>query len=266
MEGPHWEVDATALARQVELNLLVPLELCRQAIPRMLERYGLRGLPVGITTVLVGGVSTDMLAAGETYPPFHEAFERLRRLRLVPDTPAEVLAAAVVRGVQRGARTVYLPRRAFPFVAAVEAPAAGRRAGTRRGPAASLTNRAAGVRPLCSSRPRPHPPRRSPMPKLMSTALGATILALVAAGCAGGDTSDADVEVRIADQLTERGLDAEAATCFAEILVDEVGADELRDVDFSAEEPPRALAEELAAAAITASADCDIDASDLDRG
>lgn len=160
VEGPLWEHDAADVDQQIRLNLVVPLELCRQAIPRMLRRGGghlvnvaslaaiaavpgmttyaaskagiaqgsaalrdeLRGLPVGVTTVLVGGVPTDMLATGESYPPFHKAFERLRRIQLVPDTDADVLAAAVVRGVERGKRNVFLPRRALPFVAAVEAP------------------------------------------------------------------------------------------------------------------------------------------------
>ncbi len=160
VEGPLWEHDADDVDSQIRLNLIVPLELCRQAIPRMIERGGghlvnvaslaaiaavpgmtayaaskaglaqgsaalrdeLRGLPVGVTTVLVGGVPTEMLALGESYPPFHKAFERLRQVQLVPDTDPDVLAAAVVRGVERGKRSVFLPRRALPFVAAVEAP------------------------------------------------------------------------------------------------------------------------------------------------
>ncbi len=71
---------------------------------------------------MVGGVPTDMLALGESYPPFHQAFDRLRKIQLVPDTPADKLAAAVVAGVRRGSPTVYLPRRAMPFVGLVEAP------------------------------------------------------------------------------------------------------------------------------------------------
>ena len=159
-EGTLWDSTADQVDRQVRLNLTVPLELCRQAVPRLLERGGghlvnvaslaalasvpgmttyaatkaglahgtaalrdeLRGLPIGVTAVMVGGVPTDMLATGESYPPFHDAFERLRRIQLVPDTAPEALAAAVVRGVQRGTRTVFLPRRAAPFVALTEAP------------------------------------------------------------------------------------------------------------------------------------------------
>jgi short-subunit dehydrogenase len=155
-----WDTSAESVQAQVELNLLAPLELCRQAIPRMLERGGghlvnvaslaavaatpgmtayaatkagvahggaalrdeLKGLPIGVTTVMVAGVPTDMLEAGEGYVPFAKAFDRLRKVQLAPDTPPEKLAAAVVRGVQRGTRTVYLPRRAVPLVAYAEAP------------------------------------------------------------------------------------------------------------------------------------------------
>jgi uncharacterized protein len=159
-EGPLWESTADQIEDQIRLNLTAPLELCRQAVPRMLRRgrghlvnvaslaalsavpgmtayaatkaglaHGttalrdeLKGLPIGVTTVMVGGVPTDMLATGESYAPFQKAFERLRRIQLVPDTPADDLARAVVRGVERSTRTVYLPRRAAPFVALVEAP------------------------------------------------------------------------------------------------------------------------------------------------
>ena len=148
------------MERQIQLNLTTPLELCRQAVPRMLRRGGghlvnvaslaalasvpgmtayaatkaglahgtaalrdeLKGLPIAVTTVMVGGVPTDMLATGESYEPFHKAFERLRRIQLVPDTAADDLAQAVVKGVERGTHTVYLPRRAAPFVGLVEAP------------------------------------------------------------------------------------------------------------------------------------------------
>jgi short-subunit dehydrogenase len=158
--GPMWDNTAEQLAAQLQLNLAVPLELCRQAVPRMLRRgsghlvnvaslaalasvpgmtayaaskaglaHGaaalrdeLKGLPIEVTTVMVGGVPTDMLAGGEAYAPFHKAFARLRQIQLVPDTDADVLAAAVVKGVEQRTHTVYLPRRATPFVFFVEAP------------------------------------------------------------------------------------------------------------------------------------------------
>ena len=159
--GPLWGRSAEEIEQTVRLNLAVPLELSRQAIPRMLRRGGghivnvaslaavasvpgmtdyagtkaglahassalrleLKGLPIGVTTVLVGGVPTDMLTEGEAaYVPFHKAFVRLRRTQLVPDTPIETLAAAIVRGVEKDRRTVWLPKRAAAFVAMVEGP------------------------------------------------------------------------------------------------------------------------------------------------
>ena len=159
--GALWELPPGEIDQVVRLNLTVPLELCRQAIPRMLRRRGghlvnvasmaaigavpgmshyagtkaglfhatsslrvdLAGLPVALTSVLVGPVPTDMLTQGEeSYLPMKRGFDRLRRLQLMPDTPAETLAAAVVKGVVKDRRTVFLPRRAAAFVAAVEGP------------------------------------------------------------------------------------------------------------------------------------------------
>jgi short-subunit dehydrogenase len=159
--GALWQLPAEEIERTVRLNLTVPLELCRQAIPRMLRRGGghivnvaslaalaavpgmthyagskaglahasaalrdeLRGLPIGVTTVLVGGVPTELLRDGEaSYAPFHKGFQRLRRVQLVPDTAPEALADAVVRGVAKDRRNVWLPKRAAPFVALVETP------------------------------------------------------------------------------------------------------------------------------------------------
>ena len=39
-DGPLWESTAEQVDAQVQLNLTVPLELCRQAMPRMLRRGG----------------------------------------------------------------------------------------------------------------------------------------------------------------------------------------------------------------------------------
>jgi short-subunit dehydrogenase len=159
--GALWELPAGEIERTVRLNLTVPLELCQQAIPRMLRRGGgqlvnvsslasvgwvpglshysatkaglahgaaalrddLRRLPIGVTTVLVGPVPTDMVFAGEAaYAPTKAGFDRFRRSRLVPDTQAADLAAAVVRGVERDKRVVWLPKRAALFVGLGEAP------------------------------------------------------------------------------------------------------------------------------------------------
>ena len=102
--GSFLDSTPAGLETTVRLNLSVPLELCRQAIPRMVRRGGghlvnvgslaavayvpgmatyaatkaglvhgseairfeLKGLPVGVTTVLVGGVQTDLLRDGSS--------------------------------------------------------------------------------------------------------------------------------------------------------------------------------------------------------
>ncbi len=90
----------------------------------------------------------------------------------------------------------------------------------------------------------------------------ALLVVLAACGGGGGD-SRADVEARLVSQLLEDGLTEQQASCFAELLVTEIGLDEIKDVDFSAEEPPEALREELTAAAIKAAGTCKISPADL---
>ena len=84
-------------------------------------------------------------------------------------------------------------------------------------------------------------------------------LVLALSACAGGkETSVSDVKIRVAAQLEESGLDRKAAEYFAGEIVDEVGADKVRDVDFSAKEPDAAAAEDIAAAAAKAISVCDL--------
>lgn len=100
-----------------------------------------------------------------------------------------------------------------------------------------------------------------------SAAAAAVVLILGLSGCgdSGGSSSDAEVKDKIAEQLAEDGaLDKDTAECFADVIVDEIGADKLDDVDFSAEEPPEGLQEEFASAAVKAIDDCDLDLSSLD--
>lgn len=100
--------------------------------------------------------------------------------------------------------------------------------------------------------------RRTPL-------LGAAAsLCLVLATTACGGDSDGDSEADIVDDLSQTlqgegaGLDAEAADCYAEIIVDEVGAEALKDVDLSADEPPEELQDEITAAAVRAAEECDL--------
>ena len=102
-----------------------------------------------------------------------------------------------------------------------------------------------------------------PMHRSLRTALVAATTVIALVGCGSSGDSDAEIEARIAVQLAEGGLDAKAAECVAGVLIDEIGADEIKDVDLSASEPGGRLDDEIAAAAIKAEARCSIDASQL---
>ncbi len=138
------------------LNLVTPIELCRQIIPKMAARGSghvvnvssmassaafsgmtlyagtkaglsnfhrvlrseMRGSSVGLTIVEVGPIPTDMLDRAYDYPPTERGFRRLRRLQMMPEIRREVVARGVVDGVLSGRRSVRFPRRAviFPMI------------------------------------------------------------------------------------------------------------------------------------------------------
>ena len=156
------DVPAEALAAQNYLNLTVPMELCRQAIPGMTARgrghivnmsslaglinapgmaayctakaglshftaalrADLRRSPIGTTLVELGLVDTEMVAAARTYGPASRSFARLQRLGLLPRTDLTVppVVEAIVRAVEKGDRNVVLPKRAVPLAALVHFP------------------------------------------------------------------------------------------------------------------------------------------------
>lgn len=92
----------------------------------------------------------------------------------------------------------------------------------------------------------------------------AALIALALTGCSGGNDSPADVKADVAAQMAERGFNDEQADCFANIVVDELGAENVKDLDFSNDEPPAGQEEDYAAAALKALTDCDVDLSSLD--
>lgn len=121
-----------------------------------------------------------------------------------------------------------------------------------------LPSRPAGTRRVLQTSTDRRHPRRTPT-ALRARSLLAVPLVLALAACGGSkETSDEDVTSRVADQLEESGLDRKAAECFAGEIVDEVGADRVKDVDFSAKEPDPAAAEDIAAAAARAISACDL--------
>lgn len=128
-----------------------------------------------------------------------------------------------------------------------------------------LPDRRLGLRHmLLASNDRRNPYR--PSTALRASRFLAVPLVLALAACSGGkETSVSDVKTRVADQLEESGLDRKAAECFAGEIVDEVGADKVKDVDFSAKEPDAAAAEDIAAAAAKAISVCDLDGGSSKR-
>ncbi len=155
------EMTADDLDALFGLNALTPAELCRQVLPRMIERgrghivnisslaacgvipglgpysatkaavshltaalrSDLRGLPINTTLVEVGLVTpTSMMDRTLEYEPTRRGFRRFYRMGLLADTPIHKLSRATVTSVQQNRRHVRRPRRAWMFSALPEAP------------------------------------------------------------------------------------------------------------------------------------------------
>ena len=142
------------------VNLVSPADLCRQAIPGMLQRgrghivnvsslagvavfpgltayastkagltqftAGLRAdlkqTPIKTTVVELGPIPTEMLDSVDEYKPTADSFRRLYRLQLLVDVPKETVAADVVNAVVHGRRHVRHPKRGNLFPLLTEAP------------------------------------------------------------------------------------------------------------------------------------------------
>jgi short-subunit dehydrogenase len=148
------------VARIVQVNLTAPMDLCRQAIPRMVRRgrghlvnisslaasgvypgltaysatkaglthftaglrADLKGLPIGTTVVEMAGVPTEMLDHVDDYGPTAKSFKRGYRLHLVTDTPVHTIVDDTVDAVIKNRRHVRHPKRAVLFPLLSEAP------------------------------------------------------------------------------------------------------------------------------------------------
>lgn len=147
--------DATAedIVRIHQINLLTPIELCRQALVAMrargkghvvnvssmagsvgfsgmslycstkaglsnfsgILRRELKNTGVGLTIVELGPIPSDMLTHVYAFPATMKAFTRFRRLQLLPNVPKERVAKEVVAAIESGRQCVRLPRRAAVF-------------------------------------------------------------------------------------------------------------------------------------------------------
>ncbi len=158
--GNFADSDSSTLERTMQVNVLSPMRLCRDAIRSMqvrgsghlvnvsslagvaatpgLAAYSaskaalshftrvlaveLSGQPIGTTLVELGPVPTDMLRHAKEHPPTERSFRRMYRLGLLVDVSASSVASAIVQAVRSGSSHVRLPRRAAGLALLAEAP------------------------------------------------------------------------------------------------------------------------------------------------
>jgi short-subunit dehydrogenase len=149
-------VDETAesVRRTFVVNVISPIELCRQVLPGMLQRrrgaivnisslagitalptlavYGssksalahftgsmqreLRRSPVRLTIVQLGEVAgTDLMENARSSPTIAAISRRLARSKALPEVTAQDVAGAVAEAVERGRRHCIVPRRVTPL-------------------------------------------------------------------------------------------------------------------------------------------------------
>ncbi len=91
--------------------------------------------------------------------------------------------------------------------------------------------------------------------------LAAVPVALLSGACSQqDDPTPAELRADLAEELRDRDstLTADQAECYAGLVVEELGVDEIQDVDLSDEEPTAEVAEGLAAAAVEARDECEL--------
>ncbi|BBX36468.1 short-chain dehydrogenase/reductase SDR [Mycolicibacterium mageritense DSM 44476 = CIP 104973] len=160
--GRFPDASAADVRNLLQVNLAAPMELCRQAMPRLVARgrghivnvssYGaiaqgpgvtlyatskaglshftagiraeLRGTPVGTTLVQLGEVKTDMIDHIRAYPPARKTIERFERLRMLPSAALEheEVALAIADAIERNKRHVVMPRQIVAMAKVTEFP------------------------------------------------------------------------------------------------------------------------------------------------
>ncbi|MDR3663566.1 MAG: SDR family NAD(P)-dependent oxidoreductase [Mycobacterium sp.] len=149
--GRFYESSSEDVRDLLQVNLIAPMELCRQVMPLMLKRgrghivnvssmgaistgpgvtlYGaskaglshftagirseLRGKPVNTTLVQIGEVKTDMIDHIRSFGPARRTIERSLKWRMIPQEPldADMVAEAIANAIERNRRHVILPKR-----------------------------------------------------------------------------------------------------------------------------------------------------------
>ena len=123
-------------------------------------------------------------------------------------------------------------------------------------------------RHLCSSGFRSdHPTSKGNHQMRLFSRFGAVVACVLILGltaCGGeGDKSAADIEQDLSASLQNArdDLDGETADCYAEVIIDEIGVQALKDVDLSDDDPPGDLDQDIASAALRADAECELSGS-----
>jgi short-subunit dehydrogenase len=154
-----WFLDRTTeeIDQVIAVNLLAPVHLCRQLVPRMIQRglghvvnvssmaaviappglatYGatkaglshftaglradLRDEPIGLTTVHLASVSTGMDDEARSYGPLRELAGRSKGRDI---TPMPVLVAAVLDAIEKNRAEVHVPKAMAPLAGATNLP------------------------------------------------------------------------------------------------------------------------------------------------
>jgi uncharacterized protein len=153
------DAEAEDVRRIHQVNLLTPIELCRQALPAMLGRnagqivnvssmagsgaftgmtlyastkggltsftgvlnHELRKTGIDVTIVELGPIPTDMLAGIDEFEPARRSFERSAKLQLLPEVDRATVAREIAIAIAKGKHAVRLPKRAaaFPMMRAI---------------------------------------------------------------------------------------------------------------------------------------------------
>lgn len=99
---------------------------------------------------------------------------------------------------------------------------------------------------------------------IVLSSLFVVTLGLTAGACSSGDDDPEDLRDDLIEEFmsSDLGFTQPQAECSADVLIDVVGADELTDIDFSADQPPDELTDAFAEAGSKIATDCDVDPSD----
>jgi len=103
--------------------------------------------------------------------------------------------------------------------------------------------------------------RRSP---LLVTAAAVTLLSLGA--CAGGAKeakSKEDIHASLSEHFQTDGLSEKQADCYADLVIDEVGVDALKDAEVGDKEPTTKQQQAYAKAGLRAVDECGVDKASL---